>query len=109
STRACSLFSSTRAVSPFLRHYALPILGSQARGKELSQASYLLRGRTTIIGHGAYCSSAREVEPSSMPRKPPCAAAVRTVPDDGRDRKSTRLNSSHVSSSYAVLFVIQTK
>ena len=30
-----------------------------------------LVGRTTTMGQGACCSRAREVEPSSMPRKPP--------------------------------------
>src|SRR5439155_17306274 len=45
----------------------------------------------------------REVEVRSMDATPPRARVVTTVVHRGvRDRKSTRLNSSHVAISYAV-------
>src|SRR5438067_6607734 len=40
------------------------------------------------------------VEPNGIPTRPPAATAPIMVGDE--DRKSTRLNSSHVSISYAV-------
>src|SRR5690606_41757418 len=61
-----------------------------ARGRGRGYGNGGGRGRTRPEGGGARCGTA-----SCGPRRGPTVAA-------GRDRKSTRLNSSHVKISYAV-------
>src|SRR5207249_5699808 len=82
--------------SPLSLHDALPI--SAAVG--ISGVDYLVAETGTVV------LAARPEEPRSLSLLPPVHIAVaerrQLLPDLFEDRKSTRLNSSHVSISYAV-------
>src|SRR5699024_12827988 len=95
----CFPVSPASALSPLSLHDALPILpfpdgrvrrarGARAGGPRRSRRGRL--GGHLRLGGGQPDRSARR------------RAAEPPRPEHGRDRKSTRLNSSHVSISYAV-------
>src|SRR3712207_7017863 len=79
--------TATTEIYTLSLHDALPILTSD-------KAHY-------VALHGQRPSrirkptTSRRVRPAGLPRRPPS-------PPQGRDRKSTRLNSSHANISYAV-------
>src|SRR5438874_9085454 len=69
---------------------------------------------TTLFRSPPSCAPDRRSSSSASNRArvPPCSdrpAARRLPPADPRDRKSTRLNSSHVENSYAVFFLKKKK
>src|SRR5699024_11526965 len=97
------------AVSPLSLHDALPILGSAPSAKRALTKVSVFRRRQRLPGKASVSqNSAHDLGASSIRS----ALYVKTVPAyseaiphsvmvSGRDRKSTRLNSSHVSISYA--------
>src|SRR5699024_12448439 len=96
-----SSFSSVPAASPLLStlslHAALPILiGGPAR----KTALLLPRGRDTGDGPNGFHVNRTAAAAHIRPRQ--AGASWRLILRSGSDRKSTRLNSSHVSISYAV-------
>src|SRR5699024_12736677 len=96
--RFISLLSvvSVPEIDPLSLHDALPILSSK-RGSRPGPPPRCTR----------WPPAAASAPPDVRRLRPLCAACCRRgyicpAPREGRDRKSTRLNSSHVSISYAV-------
>src|SRR5947209_14588990 len=58
--------------------------------------------RYTLFPYTTLFRSGRSRRPSALPRSAAAAGARRPRSPSGRDRKSTRLNSSHANISYAV-------
>src|SRR5205807_5395515 len=90
----CSLLyfndTSTTAISTLSLHDALPIF-------EAGKVSFLGRGDST---HGNL--AVRNEQARHVPLMRPCASCLPGRVPARRDRKSTRLNSSHLVISYAV-------
>src|SRR5690606_39611747 len=93
--------STTTEIYTLSLHDALPILGRGARREGVPPAPHRLRRRP----HRQHLQRVRPVlraEPERVQRGQVRRARVHRVAAPGEDRKSTRLNSSHVKISYAV-------
>src|SRR3712207_7892333 len=91
--------TATTEIYTLSLHDALPIWGrTRPRG-----AARLERGRTRAGG------AAEHGWPGAGARRDPARRADRDDRSLGRDRKSTRLNSSHANISYAVFCLTKSK
>src|SRR5690606_40519463 len=102
----CTRVADTFESCPLSRHDALPILILDCAGEDLAEKLQLAGAKLVIHAAGPF-----QAQSYAVPRA--CIAARAHYVDlaDARafvsgigvlDRKSTRLNSSHVKSSYAV-------
>src|SRR5690606_40739162 len=92
----------TTATSTLSLHDALPILGlctAPAQTREPWARRRPGRGAAAAAARGPHVSALRR---GAGARGPHVSALRRAAVPGGRDRKSTRLNSSHVKISYAV-------
>src|SRR5690606_42098405 len=98
----CPGVTATTAVYPLSLHDALPIWGVPGHGR---RARGLVRGEEPEGGGAQEPVVNGGGRRAAWPWRRPCGAGRgrRRSPRGGRrDRKSTRLNSSHVKISYAV-------
>src|SRR5690606_40884734 len=96
---------STSACYPLSLHDALPILSMFAGSKCIAKSWIFLKRSGTALDSGNSDPFDADVVLSSSGRMIVGSITVardRPVPYNAQDRKSTRLNSSHVKISYAV-------
>src|SRR5690606_41660089 len=95
---------ATTSLHPLSLHDALPISSPAARGDRdgLRRESAPRRDRCRILFGGPLVRAARRREHARRGGRVDRARIGSGTEDQDQDRKSTRLNSSHVKISYAV-------
>src|SRR5207248_10452500 len=90
----------TPATSPLSLHDALPISAEMAVRQRLGQGGLIDQRAAGRVDQ--HCAGLHAAQPLAGEQTPRLLRQRQVEADDVRDRKSTRLNSSHRTISYAV-------